>query len=168
MREGATTCGGEEKAMGTLRRMSAWVGSGALRGPGHRLVACATCGTGCAVPVRADLGRVGCIACLRPFESSPSAAALTSVADWWEKSRVPGPGYALVDCPRCATECVVPVGVALEETGCIGCLAPLGPGPLVRRELPASRMPPAPPRAPSWAAAPVVRSRVILDAVRGW
>jgi hypothetical protein len=105
---------------------------------GASRVVCPACETACAVPAGAKLAEIACVACLAPLAEPAlhgGARALKQVSTWCDRTRVPGPGYAMVACPHCNLACLVPIGVGLAATGCIGCLGLLGPGPLVRHDL---------------------------------
>lgn len=106
---------------------------------GRRHVVCHRCSVECSVPRDVPLEDLACIGCLRrlvtPRATDPAAtAAIAAVADWWDKAAAPGPGYGAVECPSCGTKCVVEVGSA-ARTGCVACVRPLGPLPLVRVDL---------------------------------
>jgi hypothetical protein len=84
-----------------------------------------------------------CVACvrrlsIRPDSSNRAPRAVHALADWWDKATVRGPGYGVVHCPFCDSECVVEIGEA-ASTLCAGCVRPLGPLPLVRVDLAARR-----------------------------
>lgn len=102
-------------------------------------VMCPACSVACAAPTERSLAGVACAACLLPLAPEPAARAharaLRERADWWDRSRAPGRGYAVVTCPECRVPCVVPIGDALDTVGCAACLQPLGAGPHVRFDL---------------------------------
>ncbi|HEY2387057.1 MAG TPA: hypothetical protein VGK30_08860 [Candidatus Binatia bacterium] len=107
----------------------------------RRHVVCHRCSVECSVPRDQALEDVACIGCLRRLVTpapGDAAAAIAAVADWWDKSAAPGPGYGAVDCPYCGAACVVEVGRA-ARTGCVTCVRPLGASPLVRVDLAAQR-----------------------------
>jgi hypothetical protein len=109
-----------------------------VRRPGAVMVLCPHCSAACAVPAGRTLEGVACAACVRALAPEPagqSRQALRESAEWWDRSRTPGAGYGIVTCPYCAEACVVAIGGALAATGCIGCLVPLGTGPLLRDDL---------------------------------
>ena len=109
----------------------------------RRHVVCHRCSVECSVPRDQALEDVACIGCLRrlvtPASASPArCAAIATVADWWDKSAAPGPGYGAVECPYCGASCVVEVGGA-ARTACVVCVRPLGASPLVRVDLAGQR-----------------------------
>jgi hypothetical protein len=109
----------------------------------RRHVVCHRCSVECSVPRDQALEDVACIGCLRrlvtPTPGDPAGcAAIGVVADWWDKSAAPGPGYGAVECPYCGATCVVEVGGA-ARTACAVCVRPLGASPLVRVDLATQR-----------------------------
>jgi hypothetical protein len=111
----------------------------ALERRGVARVVCPMCGVACAAPTERSLEGVACTACLRPLAPEPAdrphVQALRELAQWWDRSRVPGRGYTVVTCPSCSAGCVVPVGSRMSGTACIACLRSLGSGPHVRFDL---------------------------------
>lgn len=106
--------------------------------PGYRQLDCPACQTACVAPDDVPLVDVGCAACLAPLARPPHgrrAQAVRRLAEWADKRAAPGPGHGVVACPHCGLACLVAVGLGLAATGCVGCLALLGDGPLVRHDL---------------------------------
>ena len=111
----------------------------------RREVICPHCAVHCSVVPDVPLEDTVCVACVRrlsirtesPDRERPVRAG-HALADWWDKAVARGPGYGVVYCPSCDSECVVEVGEA-ARTLCAGCVRPLGQLPLVRMDLAARR-----------------------------
>lgn len=127
------------------RALEKIAGREGTRADAHRgEVVCRRCGMLCIVPAGARLEETACVGCIRRLggadRSSDGVHAIRVVAEWPDRSVVAGPGYGLVGCPHCATECVVEVGGA-SRTACAVCLRALGTVPLVRMDLMARARP---------------------------
>ena len=113
----------------------------------RREVTCPHCAVHCSVVPDVPLEDTVCVACVRRLSIRAERSdrerrghAVHALADWWDKAAVRGPGYGVVHCPSCGSECVVEVGEA-ARTLCTGCVRPLGQLPLVRMDLAARRDP---------------------------
>jgi hypothetical protein len=109
----------------------------------RREVICPHCAVHCSVVRDVPLEETVCVACVRRLSirsesSNRPLRAVHALADWWDKAAVRGPGYGVVHCPSCESECVVEIGEA-ARTLCAGCVRPLGPVPLLRVDLAARR-----------------------------